>query len=314
MSARMKAIVQRSFGGPGVMEVTTVDRPVPLPTEVLVKVVAIGTNPVDAYVRAGVLPLLGEPPFTLGWDVSGVVEGMEPGVTRFGIGDEVWGMPLFPRAASAYAEYVAAPSRHFARKPEGFDHVHAAALPLAGLTAWQSLVDTAKIESGQRVLIHAAGGGVGHLAVQVAKAQGAYVIGTASPNKVGFVRELGADEVVDYRAVDFTEAVRDVDVVLDCVGGDTATRSIEVLRPDGLLVTIVGRSDTELAARTRTAGRRFAGVAVEPDHVGLEALTGLAESGRLRVHVDRTIALDEVATAHRLLETGSTRGKIVLTV
>ncbi|MBO2450645.1 NADP-dependent oxidoreductase [Actinomadura barringtoniae] len=310
----MKAIVQKSFGGPEVLELAEVERPVPLATEVLVRVKAVGTNPVEPFIRGAHFPLLGEPPFILGWDVSGVVEDLEPGVTRFEVGDEVYGMPFFPRAANAYAEYVAAPSRHFARKPAGLDHVQSAALPLAGLTAWQSLVDTADVRPGQRVLVHAAGGGVGHLAVQIAKARGAYVIGTASATKADFVRALGADEVVDYRKVDFTEAVRDVDVALDTVGGDTARRSIEVLRPGGLLVTIVGRRDVELAERTRAAGRRFAGIAVEPDQVGLEALTELVEAGRLRVHVDQTFPLEEAAKAHQVLESGSTQGKIVLTV
>jgi NADPH:quinone reductase-like Zn-dependent oxidoreductase len=314
MSTLMKAIVQKSFGGPEVLEATEVERPVPLATEVLVKVQAVGTNPVEAFIRGGHFPLLGEPPFILGWDVSGVVEDLEPGVTRFEVGDEVYGMPFFPRAGNAYAECVAAPSRQLARKPAGLDHVQAAALPLAGLTAWQSLVDTADVRPGQRVLIHAAGGGVGHLAVQIAKARGAHVIGTASAEKADFVRDLGADEVVDYRKVDFAEAVRDVDVVLDTVGGDTARRSIEVLRPDGLLVTIVGRRDFELAAQTRAAGRRFAGIAVEPDHVGLEALTELVEAGKLRVHVDQTFALEDAAKAHRVLESGRVQGKIVLTV
>jgi NADPH:quinone reductase-like Zn-dependent oxidoreductase len=314
MSTSMKAIIQKSFGGPEVLEPAEVERPAPLPTEVLVKVKAVGTNPVEAFIRSGHFPILGEPPFILGWDVSGVVEDLEPGVTRFEVGDEVYGMPFFPRAGNAYAEYVAAPSRQFARKPAGLDHVQAAALPLAGLTAWQSLVDTANVQPGQRVLIHAAGGGVGHLAVQIAKARGTHVTGTASSEKADFVEGLGADEVVDYRMVDFAEAVREVDVVLDTVGGDTARRSIEVLRPDGLLVTIVGRRDFELAAQTREAGRRFVGIAVEPDQVGLEALTDLVESGRLRVHVDQTFALAEAAKAHQALESGRTQGKIVLTV
>jgi NADPH:quinone reductase-like Zn-dependent oxidoreductase len=312
----MRAVVQRSFGGPEVLETVEVDRPVPLPTEVLVEVRAIGMNPVEAVIRGGAFPMLGEPPFTLGWDISGVVVDMEPGVTRFEVGDEVHGMPMFPRAAGGYAEYVAAPSRQLVRKPRGLDHAQAAALPLAGLTAWQSLVDTADVGPGQRVLIHAAGGGVGHLAVQIAKARGAYVIGTAGADKTGFVRELGADEVVDYRSTDFAEAVggANVDVVLDSVGGDVANRSIEVLRPGGMLVTIIGRRDTELAARVRAAGRRFAGISVEPDHAALEALNSLVESGHLHVHVNRTFPLREAYRAHELMEAGGLRGKIVLTV
>jgi NADPH:quinone reductase-like Zn-dependent oxidoreductase len=240
MSATMRAIRQQGFGGPEVLELTEVKRPVPVPTEVLVRVRAAGVNPVEAVIRSGQFPLLGQPPFILGWDVSGVVEGIEPGVTRFRPGDEVYGLPFFPRAASAYAEYVVAPSRQLARKPARLSHAEAAALPLAGLTAWQALVDTAQVASGQRVLIHGAGGGVGHLAVQIAKARGAHMIGTASAAKHDFVAGLGADELIDYRAADFAAHADGVDVVLDTVGGATARRSIGVLRPGGLLVTIVG--------------------------------------------------------------------------
>jgi hypothetical protein len=189
-------------------------------------------------------------------------------------------MPFFPRAASAYAEYVAAPSRQLARKPAGLSRAEAAALPLAGLTAWQALVDTAQVAVGQRVLIHGAGGGVGHLPVQIAKARGAHVLGTASAAKHDFVAGLGADELIDYRATDFAAHAGGMDVVLDTVGGATARRSIGVLRPGGLLVTIVGRRDVGLATRTEAAGRRFAGVSVEPDYPALEALADLAESGK----------------------------------
>jgi NADPH:quinone reductase-like Zn-dependent oxidoreductase len=181
MPERMHAVVQKAFGGPEVLEVAEVDRPVPLGTEVLVRVEAVGVNPVEPLIRSGRFPLIGRPPFILGWDISGVIEGLE-GVTRFEVGDEVYGMPFFPRAASAYAQYVAAPSRQLARKPPGLSHAEAAALPLAGLTAWQSLVDTARLAAGQRVLIHGAGGGVGHLAVQIAKARGAY-LGLRQPHQ-----------------------------------------------------------------------------------------------------------------------------------
>jgi NADPH:quinone reductase-like Zn-dependent oxidoreductase len=310
----MHAIRQQAFGGPEMLELAELERPVPLPTEVLVRVRAVGVNPVEAVIRSGQFPLLGEPPFILGWDVSGVVEDIEPGVTRFQPGDEVYGMPFFPRAASAYAEYVVAPSRQLARKPSGLSHAEAAALPLAGLTAWQALVDTAQLTAGQRVLIHGAGGGVGHLAVQIAKARGAHVTGTVSADRHDFVANLGADEVIDYRTTDFAAHVDGADVVLDTIGGDIARRSIGVLRRGGLLVTIVGRRDVDLAARTEAAGRRFAGLSVEPDYPALEALADLAGSGKLRVHLQATLGLAEAAKAHELLESGSVTGKIVLTV
>ncbi|KAA2266974.1 NADP-dependent oxidoreductase [Solihabitans fulvus] len=310
----MLAITQKSFGGPEVLEVVEVDRPQPMPTEVLVRVNAVSVNPVEAYIRSGAFPLLGEPPFTLGWDVSGVVAEVGLGASRFEVGDEVYGMPFFPRAANGYAEYVAAPSRMLARKPANLDHAHAAALPLVGLTAWQGLVDYAKVEAGQKVLIHAAGGGVGHVAVQIAKARGAYVIGTASAAKHNFVRELGADEVIDYRAVDFTDVVRDADVVYDVIGGDYGERSLRSLRPGGVFVTAVDHGNAELAAKARAAGLRFAGVGVEPDYTSLEQLTALVEAGKLRPFVEHVLPFKEVGKAHELVESGSTQGKIVLTV
>jgi len=308
----MRAVVIRSYGGPEVLELVDVDRPKPLATEVLIRVKAIGLNPVEAYIRSGAFKLL-EPPAILGWDISGVVEEVVPGVTRFAPGDEVFGMPFFPRAARAYAELVASPSRQLARKPAGLSHAEAAALPLAGLTAWQGLVDAARVQPGQRVLVHAGGGGVGHLAVQIARSLGAHVVATASAGKHDLVRRLGADEVIDYRTTDFATVARDMDVVFELVGRDYGTRSIEVLRPGGLLLTAVERLNTDLAARTEKAGRRFMGLTVEPDQVGLERLAALVDQGRLRPHLDHVLPLEEVAKAHRLLE-GSVTGKIVLTV
>jgi NADPH:quinone reductase-like Zn-dependent oxidoreductase len=309
----MRAVTQHTFGAPEVLELTEIERPDPMPTEVLVRVHAASVNPVDGIIRAGAFPLLGQPPFILGWDVSGVVESVVPGVTRFRPGDEVFGMPFFPRPASAYAEYVAAPSRQLARKPSSIGHTEAAALPMAGLTAWQALVATAQVAPDDRVLIHGAGGGVGHLAVQIAKSLGAYVVGTASAGKHDFLRGLGADELVDYRTEDFATAVDEVDIVFDLIAGGYAERSIKVLRPGGLLVTAIERTNENLAAEVEAAGRRFTGISVEPDQVGLEALADLVDSGRLRPHVEHAIPLAEAARAHALLDT-NLKGKVVLTV
>ena len=310
----MRAVTQRSFGGPDVLEVADVDRPVLIPSEVLVRVHASAVNPVDAMARSGALPLIGAPPFVLGWDVSGVIEEVVPGVTRFDVGDEVYGMPFFPREGRGYAEFVAVPSRQLARKPVHLDHVHAAALPLVGLTAWHSLIDVAHLEPGRRVLIHGGAGGVGHLAIQIAKARGAHVITTASAPKHDFARGLGADQVVDYRSVDFTDVVQDVDVVLETVGGDYGERSLRTLVPGGLFITVVERTNAELRAKTEAAGMRFAGVTVEPDYVGLEALADLVDSGRLRPYVEHALPLADAAKAHELIESGRTTGKVVLTL
>ncbi|MGR8008587.1 NADP-dependent oxidoreductase [Streptomyces hypolithicus] len=307
----MRAVVQNSFGGPEVLETVEIDRPEPLGAEVLIRVRASGVNPVDVGVRSGDYPLLGEPRFGVGWDISGVVEEAAPGA-RFKVGDEVYGMPFFPRAATGYAEYVAAPSRQVARKPASLDHVQAAAVPLAALTAWQGLVDAARVKAGDRVLIHRAAGGVGHFAVQIAKARGAYVIGLASEPRHDFVRGLGADEVIDYRVTDFTEAVRDLDIVFD--SNAQGLQSLSVLRPGGTLVSIMEHWSQELAAEVEAAGRHFAGVLVEPDYASLEAITELIDAGRIRPHVQQTFPLEEAGKAHELVGSGQVQGKVVLTV
>ncbi|QCX81957.1 Phthiocerol synthesis polyketide synthase type I PpsC [Streptomyces sp. YIM 121038] len=309
----MRVITQHRLGGPEVLTIEDSPEPRVLPTEVLVRVKAIGLNPLEARLRAGEFPLLGRPPFVLGWDVSGVVE-QATGSWRLRPGDEVFGMPLFPRAARAYAEAVAAPALHLARKPASLSHVEAAALPVVGLTAWQGLVDLGGVGEGDRVLVHGGGGGVGHVAIQIAKALGAHVIATASGSKRTFVEGFGADEVVDYTAVDFTAAVRDIDVVLDTIGGDTVERSLDVLRPGGHLVTAVAEEDAGLIARYEAAGRRFSGIAVDPDPVALRGLVALVEQGGLRVHVQETFPFERVADAHRLLDRGHLRGKVVLTL
>jgi NADPH:quinone reductase-like Zn-dependent oxidoreductase len=307
----MRAIRQLSLGGPDVLELVDVPRPEPGPTEVLVRMAGAGVNPVDWKVRARG-GFLGEPPFTVGWDVAGVVEELGRGVTRFAPGDRVFGMPRFPREAAAYAEYVTAPSRQLARIPDGLGDIDAAAVPLAGLTAWQALVETAGVGSESRVLVLAAGGGVGHLAVQIAKARGAYVIGTARADKHSFLASLGADEAVDYTAGALAGRVHDVDVVLDLVGGEAAVDALPTLRDRGTFVTVTGAAD-EL--RERAAGRvRLAGILVEPDRLGMEALAELAAEGVLRPHVSATFPLSDAARAHEAIESGRTQGKLVLTV
>ncbi|WP_408607340.1 NADP-dependent oxidoreductase [Kitasatospora mediocidica] len=315
----MRAVVQHTFGGPDVLRVEEVARPEPLPTEVLVRVHAAGINPVDWKTRGGtgMAGILGEPPFVLGWDVSGVVEAVGFGVTTLKAGDEVYGMPWFPRAAGGYAEYVTAPARQFARKPATVGHEVAAAVPLAALTAWQAVVDTADVRAGQRVLITAAAGGVGHLAVQFAKHLGAHVIATASGGRHAWLKELGADEVIDYHAVRFEDVVRDVDVVIDLVGDDpdrTGTRSLETLRPDGLLVAVPAGVSTELAEAAAARGVRVTPFLVEPDGPALRRIADLIDAGEVSVEVEEVFPLERAAEAHARGESLRTRGKLVLRV
>jgi NADPH:quinone reductase-like Zn-dependent oxidoreductase len=280
---------------------------------VLVRVRAAGVNPVDWKTRARG-GFLGEPPFTVGWDVAGVVEALGRGVTRFDPGDRVFGMPRFPREAAAYAEYVTSPSRQLARIPDGLGDVEAAALPLAGLTAWQSLVETADVKKGQRVLVLAAAGGVGHLAVQIAKARGAYVIGSARRDKHEFLAGIGADEVIDYTKGPVEERVHDVDVVLDLVGDDASRRTLAALRDGGLYITVPSSAGVEPLLELAAGRVRVTGILVEPDRAGLEAIAGLVAAGALHVHVSGTFPLEDAGRAHELGEAGHTLGKLVLTV
>ncbi|MFI9046866.1 NADP-dependent oxidoreductase [Streptomyces sp. NPDC053427] len=313
--ATMRAVSQDAPGTPDVLKVVETTRPQPGRGEVLVRVHAAGVNPADWKTRErGAFGAGTKLPFILGFDVSGVVEETGDGVTLFQPGDEVFGMPRFPHPAGAYAEYVTAPARHFAPRPKGLDHLQAGALPLASLTAWQALVDTAHIRPGQRVLVHAAAGGVGHLAVQIAKARGAHVIGTASAAKHDLLRSLGADELIDYRSQDFAESVRDVDVVLDGLGGENWARSLRTLRPGGTLISILPLDDTFPREEAEAAGVRAVFMLVEPDQAGLREIGALVEDGRLRVIVDAVFPLAEAAAAHTLGETGRTTGKIVLSV
>ncbi|GAB4589279.1 NADP-dependent oxidoreductase [Nocardia sp. IFM 10818] len=310
----MRAIVVREWGGPEALTLAEIDRPEPGFGEILVRVHAAGVNPVDWKTRAsGQLIGWGEIPI-VGWDVSGTVAAVGPGVTVFRPGDEVFGMPRFPQQAGGYAEYVVAPARHFAAKPGRIDHVRAAALPLAALTAWQGLIDTAGLRPGQRVLIHAAAGGVGHLAVQIAKAHGAHVIGTARAEKHDFLRSLGADEVIDYSAVDFAAAVDEVDVVLDAFGGDYGTRSLPLVRRGGHLVSLPGPDDVPDAEAAAARGVHIGWTVVEVDSAGLRAIADLVDNDKLRVEIDTVLPLAEAAQAHAYGETGRARGKIVLQV
>lgn len=312
----MRAIRQDTHGSPEVLKEVEVPRPEPGVSEILIAVRAAGVNPTDWWNRAQPMSVQGLP-LILGWDVSGVVEAVGTGVTLFKPGDEVFGMLPYPHGVGAHAEYVTGPARAFVHKPAGIDHVQAGALPLAALTAYQALVDTADVQPGQRVFVHAAAGGVGHLAVQIAKSRGAYVIGTASAAKHDFLRSLGVDEAIDYHTVDFTEAVKDVDVVLDSISLETAARarSLAVLRPGGTLVSILPVPvDPDELADIAERGIRFERLLVEADRVGMQAIADLVETGALRVHVETTFPLAEAAKAHTLGETGRTTGKIVLTV
>lgn len=305
---RTHVITQRRFGGPEVLEIEERPCPVPAPGEVLVRVRAVVVDADDPPARSGAAPLYGDPPFVLGHDLSGVVAATGADVTRFRSGDEVFGRI----DAGAYATHVTAPAAHLARKPAALDHTHAAAAPTAMLTAWQALIEVGQVGPGTRVLIHAAAGAVGHAAVQLSSAEGSYVISTAPADQHGFLREMGADELIDPTTADFTEAVHDVDVALDLVGGDFGPRTLVTLRPNGLLVSAVpgdlGLSPEDVEAR----GMRFALAQAAPSGERLARIAPLLASGRIRLHVEAALPFTDAAKAHELAEAGLTRGALVL--
>ncbi len=310
----MQAVRIHEFGGLDSLKVEDAPTPEPRDGEVLVRIHAAGINPVDWKTCAGegIASRLEDPfPFIPGWDVSGVVEAVGAGMSDFKAGDAVCGMVRWPWGGGGYAEYVAAPAEDLVAKPETMDDAQAAGLPLAALTAWQALFDTADLQVDQSVLIHAAAGGVGHIAVQLAKWRGAHVTGTASARNEAFLRELGVDRVIDYNVSRFQDVAGEMDVVLDGVGGDVLERSWDVLKPGGMLVSIRGRPSQEEAS---AHGVRAQHVSVHADGEQLRAIADLAEAGRLRVHVDKVFPLNEARKAHEASRAGHTRGKVVLRV
>jgi NADPH:quinone reductase-like Zn-dependent oxidoreductase len=313
MKKTMRAVSQNKLGGPEVLEI--VDLPIPElgVSEILLRTPAAGVNPIDGAQRE-TGAFVGQPPFVLGWDVCGAVEAVGPGVTLYKPGDVVFGMLPFPQRHGAYAEYVVGPTRVFVRKPDRLDHIHAAAVPMVGLTAWQALVDTAHLGNGSRILINGAAGGIGHLAVQIAKARGAYVTALASAADLDFVRTLGADDVIDYSGMDFWERVRDQDAVLDVVGGDYLTRALDVLKRGGILVSTQFPALAPLGESAAKRGIRLAGIIAEADQVGMMALASLAEEGKLVPTVAATFPLEEAATASATADLAATGGYFPLQV
>lgn len=307
----MKAIRFHAFGEAKVLVYEDVPKPVAQAGEVLVRVRAAGVNPVDWKIRSGAAKSLSPKlPQIPGFDVAGVVASVGADVERFKVGDEVFSY-LSLRRGGAYAEFVAIPEGEVAAKPEKVDFVHAAAVPLAALTAWQALFDQADLKEGQTLLVHGGAGGVGHFAVQLAKAKGAKVIATASEKNLAFVKELGADQVIDYRAQKFEEHVREVDVVLDSIGGDTLARSYQVLKKGGFVVSIVAPPDQ---AKLAELGLRGAVFLVQPNSAQLTEIAKLIDAGKVEPIVSETLPLAEAKRAHELSQAGHTRGKIVLRI
>ena len=312
----MKAMVISRFGGPEVFELQELPRPKPGPKQVLVKVYATSVNPVDYKIRQGTSRFPVKLPVVLGGDVSGVVEELGPGVTDFKVGDEVYYSPGIGAGPGSYAEYNVASEEIISFKPGNLSHFEAASIPLAGGTAWDGLVTRGKIQLGESVLIHAGAGGVGSLAIQIAKSTGAYVFTTCRSSNFDFVKSLGADYAIDYRSQDYVQVVlketggKGVDLMYDTVGGDTMSKCISLMKPYGRMVSIVNTTESLNPSYMKNLTIHFE---MSPRYrAKLDMLHTLLERKQIRPVIDSVLPLSQVAEAHRRLEQGGVRGKIVL--
>ena len=308
-SGTMKAIVVHQYGGPEVLKYEDAPRPEPKEDEILIRVMAAGVNPVDAYIRSGRFPA-GKLPYIPGMDVAGTVEKTGAKVTKLKVGDPVYAYLSFGEQGG-YAQFAIAKENEAGLKPKTTSYEEAAAVPLAATTAWQALVDTAKLDKGQTILIHGASGGVGHFAVQIANARGAKVLATASTANQGLLTQLGADEAIDYTKTKFEDVAKDVDVVLNAVRGNTLERSYGVVKKDGIIVSITGPPDP---AELEKHGIRGTGVMAHPDAQVLLEMATLIDQKKIRPVVSQVFPLAEASKAHQQIETRHTRGKIVLKV
>lgn len=309
----MHAIVIPVYGGTEVLQYREVAMPLIKPDEILVQVHSAGVSPLDIHVRDGwykdspnySLPII------LGWELSGMVVAVGNQVSRFKNGDAIFAHPSVYRSGGAYAEYVTVKENEAAHKPSSMSHHQAAAISMNALTAWQALFDVAQLAAGQKILIHAAAGGVGHLAVQLAKWRGAYVIGTASTKNTEFLTHLGVDQIIDYTTTPFEKVVKEVDVVLDTIGGDTLIKSFLVTKKNGTVVSIVDFDNIKKATEFGVKGEN---VVVSPNSEQLSAIAKLFAEQKIQIHVEAIFPLLDVKEAHILVQSGHTRGKIVLAI
>ena len=308
----MQAIQIQEFGDPQVLQVKEISIPAPGPGELLVRVHAAAVNPVDTSIRAGRAGGLSGAslPYVPGFDVSGTVTAIGSDVVNFKVDDEVFAM-VDLRRGGAYAEYAIVLENEAALKPTRVNHAEAAAIPLVALTAWQALFQVAKLQKDQTILIHAGAGGVGSIAVQLAKWRGAHIIATASDYNHNFLRELGVDVPVDYRTQNFEDFASDVDVVLDPIGGDTQVRSLQILKEGGILVSIVGLTSE---GRNPSRNVRATSILVRPNSVQLSEIGGLIQNGIINPIVSYRFPLEQAPLAHEQSQTRRTRGKIVIEI
>ncbi len=314
----MKAMIITAFGGPEVFKLQELPKPKPGENDVLVKVYATSVNPVDYKIRkagawAGV-----KPPAIIGYDVSGVVEAIGSRVKDFKIGDEVYYTPEIAGGQGSYAEYHVANDAIVARKPSNLNHIEAASIPLAGSTAFEALVSVANVKPGESILIHAGAGGVGSLAIQIAKALGVYVFTTCGSYNKELVKQLGADRIIDYRVENFVDVIlketanKGVDVVFDTVGGETLSKSVDAVKHSGRIVSIVSSNVNLDAAKNKDVSVRY--IFMKRERSKLDSLRSLIERGKVKPVIDSVMRLEDVAIAHQKLEKGGVKGKIVLKV
>ena len=311
----MVAFILKDFGGTENLIKAVVPLPVVLDNEVLVKVKAISINPVDIKTRLGkgqADRLKDFKPIILGWDISGIVAETGRLVTSFKKGDEVFGMVNFPGHGKAYAEFVSAPEEHLALKPDIVSHEEAAAASLAALTAWQILKEKATIKPGDKVLIHAAAGGVGHFAVQMARYLGAYVIGTASGTNRDFVLSLGASEHIDYQVQHFEDVLNNMDFVLDTIGGEYMDRSMNVLKPGGTIFCIPSGACENIAEKAKARGFNGSTFRVHSNGENMKEISDLLQKRLVKSYISKRYSFDEIPSAHLQIETGKTKGKVVV--
>lgn len=311
----MKAIILTQPGGVENLQLVEIETPRPAKGEVLIKIKAISINPVDWKTRKG-MGMYGRlkelDPLILGWDISGTVTHIGEGVSEFNIGDDVFGMINFPGHGKAYAEYVVAPANQLAKKPTQITHEEAAAATLAALTAWQVLVTYGNVQPGQKVLVHAAAGGVGHYGVQIAKHLGAYVIGTSSASKKDLVLELGADEHIDYTSQRFEEVVSDADLVFDTVGGENFVRSLDAVKKDGWVISIPSGMSGDIEGQAKAKGVNARAMLVASNGKDMQALADLLATGKLKSLIDSEYPFEKMGEAHTELEKGKATGKIII--
>jgi NADPH:quinone reductase-like Zn-dependent oxidoreductase len=314
----MKAVIINRFGNPEVLEGVTIEKPAPNEDEVLIKIKFAGINPVDTKVRAGTSGMSKNLKFPaiLGWDVSGIIEEIGKNVSGLKKGDEVFGCIGFPGLGKTYAEFAVADPQLLAKKPFNISFEEVAAIPLAGLTAYQAVNEELKVSPGQKILIQAAAGGVGHLAVQFAKLNGAFVFGTASEKNEKFLNSIGADQFIDYKKQKFEDIVHDADAALDAMGGEILYRTISCVKHGGIVVCLPSstKNDPKAIELANERNIKLIWPMMRPDGKQMKIIAGLLQEKKLKVHIDKIFTLDQITWAHEAVETHQTNGKVVVKI